>query len=327
MQWRKEKNTATIDPLLLATTYYRQNDEIMDTDYLAHVLTDQERQFFNTHGYLVIPNALDETTTSRLVNVIDRVDRRERTEQHSNHLLSVTDIVAEDESLIRLIDHPTTFPKIWGVLGWNIYLYHSHLDVTPSDNVEAQSWSVAWHQDSMRVNDEIESDPRPRLSVKIGYYLTDVSEPNRGNTLIVPGSHLQNKLDCPEDGQSNPAGTEPLCVPAGSAIILDRRVWHTRSSNTSGITRKVIWYGYSYRWLRPKDKMTVEQLYPDLNPIQRQLLGDGLSANGVYDPQEGDVPLRSWLQEHDPAAAGDSPHGHSQSRPPAGARGKNIGRN
>ena len=198
MPWRKEKNTATIDPLLLATAYCRQNDEIMDTDCLAHVLTDQERQFFNTHGYLVIPNALDATTTSRLVKVVDRVDRRERTEQHGNHLLSVTDIVAEDESLIRLIDHPTTFPKIWGILGWNIYLYHSHLDVTPSDNVEAQSWSVAWHQDSMRVNDEIESDPRPRLSVKIGYYLTDVSEPNRGNTLIVPGSHLQNKLDCPE---------------------------------------------------------------------------------------------------------------------------------
>ena len=97
MPWRKEKNTATIDPLLLATAYCRQNDEIMDTDCLAHVLTDQERQFFNTHGYLVIPNALDATTTSRLVKVVDRVDRRERTEQHGNHLLSVTDIVAEDE--------------------------------------------------------------------------------------------------------------------------------------------------------------------------------------------------------------------------------------
>ena len=299
----------------------------MDTQCLAHVLTDQERQSFNRDGYLVIPNALDEATTARLVDVVDRVDQRERTAEHGNHLLSVTDIVAEDDTLIELVDHRTTLPKIWGILGWNIYLYHSHLDVTPSDNVEAQNWSVAWHQDSMRVNDEIESDPRPRLSVKIGYYLTDVSQPDHGNTLIVPGSHLQNKLDCADDGQSNPVGSEPLCVTAGSAIILDRRVWHTRSSNTSGITRKVIWYGYSYRWLQPKDAMTVEQLYPDLNPIQRQLLGDGLSANGTYDPQAGDVPLRSWLQEHDPAAAGDSPHGHSQSRPPAGARGKNIGRN
>ena len=323
----KKKRANRRTPLLLATADSSQNDPIMNTDCLAHILTDQERQFFNTHGYLVIPDALDESTTAQLINIVDRVDQRERTAEHGNHLLSVTDVVAEDEALVGLVDLPTTFPKIWGILGWNIYPYHSHLDVTPSDNVRDQNWSVAWHQDSMRVNDEIESDPRPRLSVKIGYYLTDVSQPNHGNTLVVPGSHLKNKLDCPDDGQSNPAGSEPLCVTAGSAVILDRRVWHTRSSNTSGITRKVIWYGYSYRWLRAKDKMTVEQLYPGLTPIQRQLLGDGLSANGTYDPQEGDVPLRSWLQEHDDAAAGDSPHGHSQSRPPAGARGKNIGRN
>ena len=322
-----KKNTKTTAPLLLALLPYRQNNEIMDTHCLTHVLTDSQRQFFNAHGYLVVPNALDEITRDRLIEVVDRVDARERNEEHGRQLLSVTNIVAEDEALIQLVDCSTTFPKIWGILGWNIYLYHSHLDVTPSDNVEAQSWSVAWHQDSMRVNDEIESDPRPRLSLKIGYYLTDVSQPDHGNTLVVPGSHLQNNLDCPDDGQSNPAAAEPLCVPAGSAIILDRRVWHTRSANTSDLTRKVIWYGYSYRWLRPKDEMTVEQLYPTLTPIQRQLLGDGKSANGVYDPTDEDVPLRSWLKENDPAAAGDSPHGHSQSRPPAGARGKNIGRN
>lgn len=299
----------------------------MDYQSPAHVLTDQQRQFFNTHGYLIIPDALNETVTAHLIEVVDRVDARERTEEHGRQLLSVANIVAEDEALIQLVDCPTTFPKIWGILGWNIYLYHSHLDVTPSANVEFQTWSVAWHQDSMRVNDEIESDPRPRLSVKIGYYLTDASQTDHGNTLIVPGSHLQNSLDCPTNGESNPAGAEPLCVSAGSAVILDRRIWHTRSANTSEVTRKVIWYGYSYRWLRPKDEMTVEQLYPQLTPIQRQLLGDGLSANGVYDPTNEDVPLRSWLQENDPVAAGDSPHGHSQSRPPAGARGKNIGRN
>ena len=91
--------------------------------------------------------------------------------------------------------------------------------------------------------------------------------------------------------------------------------------------RKVIWYGYSYRWLRPKDEMTVEHLFPRLDPIRRQILGGGSSANGTYDPRDEDVPLRSWLAEHDSTAAGDSPHGRSQSRPPAMVRGKNLGRN
>ena len=72
--------------------------------------------------------------------------------------------------------------------------------------------------------------------------------------------------------------------------------------------------------------MTVKHLYKDLDPIRRQLLGDGQSANGTYDPTDADAPLRAWLAEHDAAAAGGSPHGRSQSRPPAMTRGKNTGR-
>jgi hypothetical protein len=72
--------------------------------------------------------------------------------------------------------------------------------------------------------------------------------------------------------------------------------------------------------------MTVAHLYPQLDPTRRQILGDGLSANGVYDPVDGDVPLRSWLREHCPEDADRSHHGRSQSRPPAMVRGRNLGR-
>jgi len=298
----------------------------IDPSCLTNRLSTDEREFFETNGYLVIENALDEAFANRLIEVVDRVDARERTAEQAGKLLSRPDVVHEDPAMVELLDWPAVFPKIWGILGWNICLYHSHLDVTPNESARVQGWNVAWHQDSMRVNDEIESNPRPRLSLKIGYYLTDVSEPGRGNTLILPGSHLQNEIVCEQDGEANPEGAEPLCVPAGSAMILDRRTWHSRSANQSNMTRKVIWYGYSYRWLRPKDEMTVEHLFPQLDPIRRQLLGDGFSANGVYDPVDGDVPLRTWLREHDPPAAGSSPHGRSQSRPPALVRGQNLGR-
>jgi len=299
----------------------------MDPACLEHRLTSAEREFFNTNGYLIIENALDEQTTQRLIAALDRVDTRERTDANRGKLLSVTNIVQEDPGYVELIDNPRVFPKVWGSLGWNIYLYHSHLDVSPPADAAALTWRVAWHQDSMRVNDEIESSPRPRLSLKVGYYLTDVSQPDRGNTLIVPGSHLWDEIDCPADGVTNPEGAEPLCVKPGSAVLIDRRIWHSRSPNLWDQTRKVVWYGYSYRWLRPKDEMTVEHLYPQLTPIQRQILGDGLSANGTYDPADRDVPLRAWLREHSPEEAERSPHGgRSQSRPPAMVRGKNSGR-
>ena len=298
----------------------------MHPDCLLHRLTADEREFFNSNGYLVVENALDQATVHRLVGVVDRVDARERSPEQRGKLMSVTNVIQEDESLVDLLDCPKVFPKVWGILGWNIYLYHSHLDVTPPADEAALRWRVAWHQDSMRVNDEIETHPRPRLSLKVGYYLTDVSEPDRGNTLIVPGSHLWDEIDCPHDGQTNPAGAQPLCVRPGTAVLVDRRIWHSRSANLSSQTRKVLWYGYSYRWLRPKDKMTVGHLYPRLDPIRRQILGDGLSNNGAYDPADGDVPLRSWLREHCPEDAEHSLHGRSQARPPAMVRGKNSGR-
>lgn len=298
----------------------------MHPDTLQHCLTAAERAFFDREGYLVVENALDEAATNRLLAVVDRVDARERTDDNRGKLLSVTDIIQEDPSLVDLVVSQRTFPKVWGILGWNIYLYHSHIDVTPPADEQALTWRVAWHQDSMRVNDELETDPRPRLSVKIGFYLTDASQPDRGNTLIVPGSHLQNEIDCPADGVSNPDGAEPLCVKSGTAVIIDRRIWHSRSPNLCDQTRKVVWLGYSYRWLRPKDNMTVKHLYPQLDPIQRQMLGDGLTANGAYDPVDGDVPLRTWLREHAPEDAIRSLHGRGESRPPAMVRGKNSGR-
>lgn len=298
----------------------------MNPECLQYRLTADERDFFNANGYLVVENALDPAMNARLLAAVDRVDARERTDANRQKLLSVTNIVHEDPALVELIDHPTTYPKVWGILGWNTYLYHSHIDTTPPADEQALTWRVAWHQDSMRVNDELETHPRPRLSLKIGYYLTDASEPDRGNTLVLPGSQLKDEIDCPPDGVSNPEGAVPLCVKAGTAVFIDRRVWHSRSPNLWNQTRKVVWYGYSYRWLRPKDAMTVSHLFPQLTPIQRQILGDGLSANGTYDPVDGDVPLRTWLREHCPEDAERALHGKSQARPPAMVRGKNSGR-
>ena len=299
----------------------------MDPACLEHRLTSTERAAFERDGYLTIPGALDASQVARLTAVANQIESAERSPDQAGKLLSVTDIVARDDALVDLVSHDRVMPKIWGLLGWNIYLYHSHIDVTPPLDPDAPAgWDVAWHQDSMRVNDEIETHPRPRLSVKVGYFLTDLSHEGRGNTLVVPGSHLHDEVDCPHDGVANPPGAIPLCVSPGTAVIIDRRIWHSRSPNRDGPARKVIWYGYSYRWLRPKDQMTVAHLYDQLDPVARQLLGDTPNNNGTYDPTDDDVPLRAWLATHAEEDARWSPHARPQSRPPAMVRGKNTGR-
>jgi ectoine hydroxylase len=83
---------------------------------------------------------------------------------------------------LELLDLPSTFPLVCGMLGWNIYMYHCHLDVHPPVAAPGPPrWG--WHQDGGRQNLEIETEPtRPLLSVKVAYFLSDVSEPGRGTS-------------------------------------------------------------------------------------------------------------------------------------------------
>ena len=56
---------------------------------------------------------------------------------------------------------------------------------------------------------------------------------------------------------------------------------------------------YSYRWLRPRDDMSVAHLLDRCDPIQQQLLGVSHSGgHGYSSPKDEDVPLRGWLHEN-----------------------------
>ena len=147
------------------------------------------------------------------------------------------------------------------------------------------------------MNIEIESSPRPRLSIKIVYWLSDCSVQGRGNFFVIPGSHLLDKFDRPTGG-SLPEEATAVCCKPGDAVFFDRRIWHARSENDSDITRKGLFYGYGYRWLRSKDDMTIpSDLFAQNDPIRQQLLGGGTNANGHFSPKDADVPLKVWLEE------------------------------
>jgi ectoine hydroxylase-related dioxygenase (phytanoyl-CoA dioxygenase family) len=195
-------------------------------------------------------------------------------------------------------------PKVAGVLGWNIYTYLASAVVSRpvgTDVDVTRHVASGWHQDSSRVNDDLDDDPRPRLSAKIAWFLTDLSKPGGANMWIIPGSHRSNEL--PADA---PTRGIPLCVPAGSAVMFDRRLWHSASPNTTDTTRRVIFVGYTYRWLRPHDDMNVAALWRTVSPLRRQLLGYAPDATSNYSPEDQDVPLRALLTSARTPAMGGS---------------------
>ena len=259
----------------------------MNTVCLEHCLTEAERTKFERDGFVVIENALPAPMVEGLIEAVDSVK-------------AGVDFIGKDDRFLELIDWHRTLPKVWGILGWNIHLYHTHITVTPPVPLEDRPSKkrLHWHQDSGRVNLDIETIPAPRISVKVGYFLTDVSEGGRGNFSVIPGSHLKDEVEYPADGVSNPPEALEVLVPAGTAVIFDRRIWHAGGWNFSDITRKVLFVGYSLRWFHPRDEMTVSHHMDRCDPIQQQLLGSKTGNLGLTTPKDEDVPLREWMREH-----------------------------
>ncbi|MDP9352315.1 MAG: phytanoyl-CoA dioxygenase family protein [Chloroflexota bacterium] len=273
----------------------------MEVTSLQHRLTEEERRTFEETGVLTVENALSPEHLAALTEATDRQHEEALSTGHDpTKAYFLPNFIPKDPLFANLVDYEPVLPKVWGILGWNIYLYHAHLIVTPPSGRAPDDETFGWHQDSGRVNVEMESHPRPRLSLKVAYFLSDTSQEGRGNFWVVPGSHLSDTLERPADGKGQPQGATPVLAKPGTAVFFDRRTWHAASPNWSDITRKVLFYGYGYRWIHTKDDMTVESLWEQSSPIRRQLLGDGVNANGRYSPTDADVPLRTWLREHCP---------------------------
>lgn len=272
-------------------------------------ITDVERKEFSDQGFLLLRGALTDAHRAALERSVDRVHAgtaERRTPDGRLHLLG---FLPHDELFGRLLTHPVTFPYVWGLLGWNVHSHHSHLDVTPpAPDTQPPGW--AWHQDGYRQNSDPETldpyVPRPMLSIKIGYVLSDLSETGRGATKVIPGSHLLNRLPRPADvdgERPDPPGTIEITAQPGDAFLFDRRLWHSRSPNRSPITRKMLFVGYTYRWIRALDEVRFDrrsEWWQHRDAVQRQLLGEAPHAASYWGIDRGGslddaIPLRAEL--------------------------------
>lgn len=247
---------------------------------------------FERDGYTIIRGALGLDEVDRLTEAVDRVYAEERGTGGPLHLLA---FCGREAAFLELVDHPAILPFVAEVLGANVFVQHCHLDVHPPEPPDGQRpWM--WHQDGGVVNRDLETDPRPRLSVKIAYFLTDVSEPGRGNFVVMPGSHPCNQIERPLSDDNDLPGAVPILASPGDAVVFDRRTWHMRSPNRSDITRKALFYAYAYRWIRPRDDLVIRpELLGLVTPVRAQLLGGGARSIDFWMPDQVDLPLREVL--------------------------------
>ncbi len=265
------------------------------------VVDPQHVEAFDRDGYCVVPGALPPAAVANLLGVVDRIKDRLAVSGHTRDVfgLDVRPIVTEDDAFLDLLEWPATFPLAVRCLRhYSVQLNTSHLIMVPPRPDER---NTGWHQDGgspgMSVN-----GVKPMFSLEVGYFLTDLLEPDMGQLMVVPGSHRRPEPPVFREGATDPEGAVQLRVRAGDAVVFANPLWHGAAPNRSTATRIVLYYGYAYRWLKPIDYETMPaDLMARCGPIGRQLLGARTSHLGWFIPTDADCPLkelyRAWFGE------------------------------
>lgn len=253
---------------------------------------------FEQDGYLLLRNVLSPERVEKLNNAIDEVIAQEPEALAYNLYNSVE----RHDEIAALMDEPSVLPLVAQLLGHNIQLHISHLTIrkpNPNDlDVATQSF-INWHQDGPHPQFPSVGGVTGLYYIKACYILSDMTEPDRGNTKVVPGSH--NKPYTPEcpDTREKLQGEVQICGKPGDVFIFAQNLWHSAAPNHSEFTRRQLFMGYSPVWMRPIDYHAGSpRLLEQATPIQKQLLGV-IDSNPFkyYVPDASMLPLRELLNK------------------------------
>jgi ectoine hydroxylase-related dioxygenase (phytanoyl-CoA dioxygenase family) len=135
--------------------------------------------------------------------------------------------------------------------------------------------------------------PETPLAMNVAWMATDFTEEN-GATLVVPGSHR-----FPPPAVRGPrvrhGDALPLEAPAGTAAVIDGRLWHQTGENRTDDERRIGLFAYYVKpWLRAQEVWPASldsEVRRAATPVLRELVGDVLfSSLGAVNGQPLDGP-------------------------------------
>jgi hypothetical protein len=260
-------------------------------------ITPSQREQFGRDGYLLFPGVLPQEEVDRIAGAVDRLYERDvlrSANPDPKRRMDALGVLHEDQVFIDLIDHPSMFGVVLDILGPYIQFGLATATVHPPNPVFTGFLHVDGGPHLQRIRVSETSWP---LQVKVLWFLTDVSAPDMGNIVFVPGSHLR---PFPEEGgfdefgelpSATTPGTTQVLAKAGDALIFTHSLWHGGAANLSAVTRKNIQYGYNQMFFRNFDYDPIPaEVLARCTPRQRRLLGDmgpgGRPNQHFYPPRD-----------------------------------------
>ncbi|MET0147497.1 MAG: phytanoyl-CoA dioxygenase family protein [Ilumatobacteraceae bacterium] len=266
---------------------------------------------FHRDGYLPLTGVLPEARVAALNDAVDAVLAEEPPAIAYNIFRAVerhalfADLMEESLPLAHIVNH----------LGYNLQLHSSVLSVrrpvgdAGGDNFTGGSRSNSGRHVSLNWHRDGPAPQFPRVdcySAKVCFVLSDMSEAGRGNTRLVPGSHVRAGFR-PDlgDPASDVDGAIEVTASPGDAFLFSQNLWHAAAPNRSAVERRLIFIGYSAFWARPVDRDgPLTSLLAGAGEIRRQLVGDiGDSPVSRYVPTDEMMPLLRFWRGAEPVAS------------------------
>ena len=233
----------------------------------AGAMTDAERFMFDVAGYLIIPDAL----TPAEVDACLEASRRVHATYSQEEWRQVGAAYEAEPALESLIDHPSTFPKVRALLGDFFILQSSWCTLSPPGFKGG-----GFHQDGSSVYEFRRlAVPTPLLQLRVGFFLTDQSEPDMGNMVMIPGSHNASVPLTRAISADDLPIRQVICGKPGTALMFHQGVYHAGTCNQRDYPRFIQHMVYAPPWLVPSDRKRNDPAFLErTTPLRRALLGE-----------------------------------------------------
>jgi ectoine hydroxylase-related dioxygenase (phytanoyl-CoA dioxygenase family) len=195
-------------------------------------------------GYAIVEGALSAGELARYRSTLDALAEDATREGYRYHVTAegfeyagapdapapmqrVWNLLGKDAGFFDLIDHPLVEATMPAMLGRGFILSDTSANI-----VQAPGDTVFLHADQ-----EFMPKPWPwagPMAATIIWMLDDFTEEN-GATLVVPGSHRRHETP-PAEGKGE--AMVSAIGPAGSALVMDGRTWHSTGLGTAASFRR-----------------------------------------------------------------------------------------
>ncbi|MEM7020032.1 MAG: phytanoyl-CoA dioxygenase family protein [Pseudomonadota bacterium] len=236
---------------------------------------DAAYDFFSEHGFAVLSECLDDSELAHLNEFYDRTQEErpaswgfteKRKPHHRGQGLIFSQPLLDYPELDKYTQHPRSYPVVARILGGEERVRFSELNFREAP-LNAGVGAMNFHHDAI-TQDRFDRKPyMPCDWLCAIHYLTDVDETTPA-FCVVPKSNQYPTLKEAYEGLGDDYQEMPIYGPAGTCVLYDTGLFHTRLDGDGKKMRRT-WHQYYARggWLKSSLPTTNKYVRPPSPPL------------------------------------------------------------